>query len=493
MRKFYSSALALTLGSLAAQAQLAHPQLALPKSHSAADNAAYQAPRPAASQAEERGTPWYTEDFSGGTIPAGWTNVDDLTPMGDPNVLWVWSNDPAAVGVAALGYTPSSIFGATTPANGYLWCNSDRGLAAAPASDHHTVLTSTAIDCSGQPSVQLSFQSLIGVFDYDAADNVKLRVSTDMVNWTDYVPFPCLVTGAASPPCTRWSANPQTVELDISAVAANQPTVYLQWEWLGGWEYFWAIDDIQLAPLPQYERVLISSYVSHAGDGFEFGRIPRTQLPTDFILGAAARNSGANPQTNLVLTVDVMDPGGNPSFSATQTFASVLPGDTATMEELVTLPGSLAEGLYSVDVRVSSDQDVDEGNPDNDTVARAFELDDYLYGLDGIGVSPGTPVLTSTGSNSFGDSTVSLDDGLMLFTFFRISAPTTIYGLEAALATGTVEGGQAVFTIHTYDDINATPEMGNTWPERQHHRERYGPHERHIAWSLLPTGPTGCG
>ncbi|MBK8339599.1 MAG: hypothetical protein IPK99_06140 [Flavobacteriales bacterium] len=79
-------------------------------------------------------------------------------------------------------------------------------------------------------------------------------------------------------------------------------------------------------------------------------------------------------------------------------------------------------------------------------------------------------MLTSTGSNSFGDSTISLDDGLMLFTFFRISTNTTIYGMEAALATGgttgTVEGGQAVFTIHTFDDIQATPEIvSNTLAE----------------------------
>ena len=105
----------------------------------------------------------------------------------------------------------SATFNAPSASNGYVWANSDRGLPAAPASNHLTHLTTGAIDCSGQASVLLSFQSLIGVFDLDASTNVKVRMSTDMTTWSDFSPFPCLITGAAGPPCSRWSANPSWV------------------------------------------------------------------------------------------------------------------------------------------------------------------------------------------------------------------------------------------------------------------------------------------
>ncbi len=398
-----------------------------------------------------RGTAFWTEDFSGGVIPSGWTNADVGTVAPTPDVTFVWSSDAAAVGVAALGYAPSSTFNSATAANGYLWANSDRGLASAPLTTHVTELTTTAIDCSGQPSVQLNFQSLIGVFDLDANVNAVVRVSTDMSNWTTYQAFPCLVTGAAAPPCARWSANPQMVSVDITPTAANQSTVYIQWQWTGGWEYFWAIDDVELAPLPEYERVLGLAYMSHVGDGLEYHRIPTSQLFADFILGVSASNVGANLQTNVTLNAVVTAPGGGTAFSASENFAQIAPGDTATMEQTVTLPGGLATGLYTVNFTITSDQDALEANPDDDAYERRFELTDNKYSLDGIGVHP--PAIEATaslGTNSFANN----EDGLMLFTYFEIAEAMDAYGMEAMLAVGTVVNSQLIFSIHTAADID---------------------------------------
>lgn len=399
---------------------------------------------------EARTVPFFTEDFSGGAVPANWTNIDELTPSGTPVVEFVWSNVPADVSVAALGYQPSSIFNSTTGLNGYLWCNSDRGLTAAPGFDHLTHLTTDALDCTGQPTVLLSFQSLIGVFDYDAATNVKVRVSTDLTNWTDFTPFPCLVTGAAAPPCVRWSANPETVELNISSVAANQPQIYVQWEWLGGWEYFWALDDVTLSPVPDYERQLLFSLVSHAGSGFEYGRIPRGQLLPEFILGGQVRNRGLNAQTNLTLTAQVIAPGGADSFNATETFATVASDDTAAMEQATTLPTDLAEGTYTVNFSVTSDQDAQEEDLTDDTDTREFALDDGLYSLDGIGVYA-SEQLTSTGTNSFPNNT----DDIFLFTLYQIENNFSVDGIQVLLANGSTAGGLVQVSLHDTANVFA--------------------------------------
>lgn len=391
-----------------------------------------------------RAAPFWSEDFSGGAVPAGWINEDNLTPTGTPEVTFVWSNDPSAVGVAALGYTPSSTFGATSASNGYLWANSDRGLTQSPGADHLTELTTGAIDCSGQPTVLLTFESLIGVFDYDAATNVKVQVSTDLTTWTDFVPFPCLVTGSAAPPCSRWSANPQGIALDITSAAANQATVYLRFQWLGGWEYFWAIDDIALSNVPDYGRVVDFGFVSHTGDGTEFGIIPRPQLTNTFFLGGQLRNIGVNPQTNLVMTATVTAPGGGTAFSATFNAGTVNPGDTVVMDEAVTLPSGLAEGIYTMNLTVTSNEDALEDDPSDDTVERTFALNDLTYALDGLGIHSVPEVTSAIGTATFTDAT----DNVFCLNYFKIDEAVDVYGITVDITANSTEGGLLVASIH---------------------------------------------
>lgn len=391
-----------------------------------------------------RGTTFWSEDFSGGAIPAGWTNVDDLTPTGTPNVTFVWSNDPAAVGPAALGYVPSSTFNAVGADNGYLWANSDRALPGAPATNHLTRLTTTAIDCSLQPTVQLTFDGLIGVFDLDAADFVKVRVSTDLATWTDFQPFPCLVTGAAAPPCTRWSGNPEQVTLDISSAAANQPVVYLQFQWEGGWEYFWAIDNIVLSQLPDYERRLSNAFMTHIEGGYEFHIIPQNQFGSTITLGADVINQGANAQTNVTVTATV-NPGG---LSASQNFPNVNPGETVSMSQTVNV-GALATGDYTISYALTSDQDGLETNPANDTYGRAFRVDNLNYSLDGKGVHPAAiENLTSMGSNSFTGG----EDGLEIMTYYECRVATDVYAIRTEITSTTVPGSAIIASIH--DTLN---------------------------------------
>src|SRR5690606_23234021 len=148
---------------------------------------------------------FYTEDFSGTNgLPAGWTTVDDQTPSGQTPAGFGWANDPAAVTPASANQPLLLTFLAPAASNAFLWANSDRGLTAAPSTNHLTRLTTPPIDCSGQASVLLTMKSTIGVFELDADTAVKVRVSTDGVNWTNFAPFPCLKAGNINPPCERF-------------------------------------------------------------------------------------------------------------------------------------------------------------------------------------------------------------------------------------------------------------------------------------------------
>ncbi len=314
-------------------------------------------------------TTFWSEDFSGGSVPATWTNVDATSAVGQ-EVTFVWSNDPAAVAPAALGYTPSATFNATGASNGYIWCNSDRGLAAAPAVDHTTRLTTAAIDCSAQPVVVLQMDGLIGVFDYDAATNVKVQVSTDGTTWTDFFPYPCLVTGASNPPCSRWSANPNMSEIDITSVAGGQSTVFIRFEWIGGWDYFWAIDNIKLndAPTPG---------PPHSTAILEFARpnnyaTPTTQIDSVFF-GGIIVNNGDQDQTGVELTVTVTEVGGStPVWTGTEVIGNFPSGDTLRVEFTTAFIPAANVTEYTYVYELS--QDSTDLDPADNTATGTFEI-----------------------------------------------------------------------------------------------------------------------
>ena len=103
-------------------------------------------------------------------------------------------------------------------------------------------LTSHPIDCSGLSNLRLKFWRWLGV-ERPMYDHAYVRVSNDLISWTTVWEN----TGEIAD--VSW----HEMDLDISAVADNQPTVYLRWtmgETDVGWRYCgWNIDDIQLFAL----------------------------------------------------------------------------------------------------------------------------------------------------------------------------------------------------------------------------------------------------
>lgn len=400
---------------------------------------------------------FFSEDFSGGGIPAGWTNVDDLTPVNATPVLFQWSNNPAAVAVAAVSY-PDLVgsFGAPGATNGYLWANSDRGLASAPATDHMTRLTTSAIDCSGQTSVMLSMQSAIGVFDNNASEFVKVRVSTDLVTWADFYPFPCLETGNPAPPCARFSYNPEFVTVDITSAAANEPVIYIQFEWQGGWEYWWGIDDVQLSPLPDNEIRLNAAFNS-TGNGEEYGRIPSAQLPSTMNVGAEVINFGQSEQTNVVLNVAFEDASGTPipGFSGSYTVGSIPSASSVIVSESIDIPTGLSNGLYTSRFTLESDQIALDNDLSNNALSRNFEVTTDLYSLDALGNHPsGTEQALQYGTATFADNVT-----MNYMTMYLINSPMTVTGITVDLGSLTVPSEDTEIEAFLLDtaDVLSTP------------------------------------
>ena len=171
--------------------------------------------------------PFYSEDFAAG-LPGTWQSIDNGSPA---NVLWRYTTTGAKNGFPFDNYMHPA---GTTSANGYMIFDSDS--AAASGGEDASIITG-AIDCSGKANVHLTFN------EYFAQFNVSqgiVWVSNDGSTWTD------VHHAEAGLGTDQTTANPFAQDIDITSYAAGQATVYIQFEWIGEFEYFWMVDDVAL-------------------------------------------------------------------------------------------------------------------------------------------------------------------------------------------------------------------------------------------------------
>jgi len=307
--------------------------------------------------------PFWSEKFSN-NIPAQWTNVD----ASGQGVIWKWcANNTSGCSPVFTGEMP---FQSTTAASGFVHVNSD-----APgqlAHDHLSQLTTPAISCLGKNEVFIKFQSHIGTFNTTPSASAKLRVSTDLSNWQEFTPFPDLQLG------NEFSPNPYTSILDISSVAANQPTVYLQWEWRGNWEYMWNLDDIELYdqnPTPKFDLAIahffypVSSFAT-----------PVSQIATDtFGFFVTLFNRGIASMTNIKINVTVGEQSTKAVLFADSISLNALAPGTA--DSLVVLPNTFVPDLPVGEyfILYSATADSADYRPDDNTISRPFIVTDFLF------------------------------------------------------------------------------------------------------------------
>jgi hypothetical protein len=246
----------------------------------------------------------WSEDFSGGIIPSGWTNID---ASGQLSTVWKWET-------GGTYYPGQPSFAAPTAANGFVMFDSDN--AGALSVNHDVRLTTTAINCNGKNVVIAKFSNQYSPFNNSA--QASLGVST---NGTNFTYFPILTTVQGG----NLTASEQVEEMDISSVAANQSTVFLQFRWVGNYEYTWRIDDIKVQDAITQQlanNTAISYYLIPNAH-----QIPLEQLDT-FFFQAQIDNLGMNDQTNVQLTAQITDFNNQIIFTETVNTNTVLANTT---------------------------------------------------------------------------------------------------------------------------------------------------------------------
>ena len=111
----------------------------------------------------------------------------------------------------------------------------------------NTDLNSPAINCSGHSAVLLEFLQWFDV--YQGASDGIVQVSTDQTNWTTV--YDALGSSAET--------DPELVDIDISAYAANQSKVYLKFNYAtSNAELWWVIDNVKIMDYAVNDIAIVS-------------------------------------------------------------------------------------------------------------------------------------------------------------------------------------------------------------------------------------------
>ena len=386
----------------------------------------------------------FSEDFAGGTIPATWTN----TGTGG-----TWS----AYTQATLG---GLTIGTTTAANGYAIFNADTlgndGLA------ENVDLITNSFSCAGQSTVYLAFEDIFA--QYSIGQGV-VTISTDGgTTWSAAV-----YTVGPGIAQNSFNANPNVVNLDISAIAGNQADVRVKFNYTGNWDYWWIVDDIFVYAPAAYDAAMLSGSIS------EFTSIPLDQV-TPLTPSCEVFNNGSSPVTNVSVATTITNSTNAVVYSSTMTQASLAVGATAALTAATTFTPTAVD-FYLVEYVVSITEL--DNQPLNDTLYTAIDVADSLYARD-FAVLAGNAAVTGAlgiGAGNFG----------VLGNVINITSPTEMVSLEGFL-NGSLSIGDTI-TAKVYNFSGTT--VGSQIYTQQ--KITAGPDSVYVNFSINPPLPLAVG
>lgn len=388
--------------------------------------------KPISDNNPNRATPFWTEDFGNG-IPATWSVLDSsgICP-------WVFSTDGSWGNFSVGGTTAAApAISSTTSSNGFIICDNDSAnhfTYGQPSGANYQYLSSyigtSAIDCSGHSSVILSFEHL---FRYNNSVALNVKVSNDNVNWTIYN-----VSGGLANNAT--SADPQLTSLNITSIAANQPTVYIQFGWSAR-VYFWMIDDIALSEADPFDVANNDTWWEMGNLGYQYYKIPLTHAApisfnSDLYNNTGAQLSNCQSVTEVSGTTGIV-------FTGTSNAISIVAAanDTVTSSTSWT---PVATGFYEVNSVASSSSGTD-GNPSNNAYDDSLMITSSTFGLDNL-----TDASQSTGAiSNFSSNT---GQAFKIGNIYQVTINDVVECVQIGIADEVENEGKEIFAeVYAFD------------------------------------------
>ena len=338
------------------------------------------------------------------------------------------------------GAYPTDAVASTSAANGYAMLDSDAyGGDGSGAIESSWMTTASPINLSSNTNVLLSFETNYRQFDTQCF----IVTSTNNNDWPELnVDF-----DASTNPnvYALWEdygnndgveSNPTTVNVNISGSAGNQSQVWVRFHHTGTWGYSWFVDDASISNLQANDIVLNEAWASTFQNS-EYGRTPVAQLSDSLALGGEIYNFGSATQTGIELSIAIQNSAGATMASNVESFPSLEQDSTDLLQTAVAV--DLAEGVYTLNATLTSDEDNEEGQYfENNSYSREFAITKNLYSLDGIGVYDEEDLLIS----NIGTGNTGTGEGNTLLVRYLILEETSIVGLEVAISSQSNAGGQ---------------------------------------------------
>lgn len=180
----------------------------------------------------------WDEDFEGGELPAGWTNLSDATDGG-----WLYGTDLSSLSFPIPDHTT---YAGTNDDD----CNCDKSVDE---------LITPTFQVPADGIHVLSFDAYFVDGDYDADETAKVLISNNGGDsWTELADL-------------SGSGDWVSYDIVLSDYAGDSVQVSFEYDDGGGWNYGYAIDDVSVAALPDYavlneQIVLPEIYTTEDGD-----------------------------------------------------------------------------------------------------------------------------------------------------------------------------------------------------------------------------------
>ncbi len=311
--------------------------------------------------------------------PKGWKAPEGFY-MEDPDDIgynWHWSANDSLVSQ----WVQEPPFLSTTKEDGHLGLHLDQYNTHLATEDFVSVNNSVVFptfDCSSKSSVVVRYETSFMCYSSDW-DMFMMVSRDDGVHWANFdVGFGC---GHKDRPDDVAPGQAAIFEANISEVAAGAPEVIIKFFWGGTNDYFWLIDDFQLAEAWDND-LRLEHYTLEWDDGDEgttesyIHNIPISQLGGAYTnFQASVFNFGEFDQYGVHLDLDIVK--NSQSIWSQKSVADYIPTlllDTVNIEESFT-PTEFGHYKITYDFI----QEEDEQTPENDMAEVFFNVTDSVY------------------------------------------------------------------------------------------------------------------
>ena len=367
----------------------------------------------------------WDDDFS---VPSNWAMSNTSSPATD----WIITTNINA-SPAGAGLNPA---GMTTAANGYALIDSDA--QGGTASQNALIYSTTPFSTIGISAVSISFQQTHRRFQ----ETTSVIVSTNGgTTWTEFE------VNAAMSPNTN-SPNPELITVNISSAAGNQAAVLIGFKYVGAWDWFWAVDDVEVREAENNDLVGFNGFY-----GSQLGLIPYTRIPVaqnqPIIFSQEVTNIGAATQTGTVSTASINSGAVYAGVSNSVNLAS-LASDSLSPPAFT--PATTIGVAHNLELIVSSDS-TDVSPTNNVNSFPPFEISQYIYALDDFG-TPGN----GGGPRPAPSTSIEYEAG----NFFDIVANQDVYSIDVVIGTNPANVGQNIDAVLYDASGTAFVELGRT-------------------------------